>query len=64
MTLGLPLALILELPPSLTPWLNSRASSWLNSQASSWPTTLQPLSLGREPKARVATVTLGKKLWF
>ncbi len=69
---GLPLALTPELPLGLTPWLNSwasfwlnsRASSWLNSRASSWPATLQPLCLGREPKVRVATVTLGKKLWF
>jgi hypothetical protein len=33
--------------------LNSRTSSCLNSQTSSWPATLQPLCLGREPKARV-----------
>ncbi len=33
-------------------------SLWLNSQASFWPATLQPLCLGREPKARVATVPL------
>jgi len=38
-------------------WCDSRASSWLNSRTSSWPATLQPLCLGREPKARVATST-------
>jgi hypothetical protein len=27
---------------------------WCDSRASSWPTTLQPLFLGRKPKARVA----------
>jgi hypothetical protein len=39
-------------------WLNSRTSFWFNSRASSWPATLQPLCLGREPKARVATIML------
>ncbi len=31
---------------------------YLDSRASSWPTTLQPLCLGREPKARVVTEAL------
>ncbi len=30
-------------------------SLWCDSRASSWPAPLQPLCLGREPKARVAT---------
>ncbi len=30
-------------------------SMWCDSRAFSWPTPLQPLCLGREPKARVAT---------
>jgi hypothetical protein len=29
---------------------------WCDSRASFWPTTLQPFCLGREPKARVATL--------
>jgi len=33
-------------------------SMWCDSWASSWPATLQPLCLGRKPKARVVTVKL------
>jgi hypothetical protein len=33
-------------------------SLWCDSRASSWPAPLQPLCLGREPKARVATRSL------
>jgi hypothetical protein len=36
---------------------------WCDSRASSWPAPLQPLSLGREPKARVATFVVGFG-WF
>jgi hypothetical protein len=34
-------------------------SMWCDSWAFSWPAPLQPLCLGREPKARVATVGMG-----
>jgi hypothetical protein len=33
-------------------------SMWCDSWAFSWPALLQPLCLGREPKARVATINL------
>jgi hypothetical protein len=43
-------AIVHSLTLSYTP-----GSMWCESRASSWPTLLQPLCLGREPKARVAT---------
>jgi hypothetical protein len=52
------------LDPRASSCLNSRTSSCFNSWTSSWPATLQPLCLGREPKARVATTIFALKIWW
>jgi len=39
---------------------NYAKSMWCDSQAFFWPAPLQPLCLGREPKARVATIDMNK----
>jgi hypothetical protein len=39
-------------------------SMWCDSRAFSWPAPLQPLGLGREPKAKVATFNLELLFFF
>jgi len=58
LTPGLPLALTPGLPLGPHP---CNAFALTSGLLSSWPATLQPLCLGHEPKARVATKTINFK---